>query len=190
MDFDYDGMNEGSRRKVVAAFRQLIEVDNHKALVSVKSLDQHRVVKELVAAAFDKNKFAGAKIRGGPKEFTLNAGEGKGQNAIVDTTRIDQHMWCPSLVGSDRSVLRPTLYDAVEQEDRVTMCNVLRDAAKPVGIKKIGERSSLLWKLGQKTCEGKTCFDEELKGELKTEFKSGRTCGKYGQRLQPMFWRI
>ena len=49
MDFDYDGMNEGSRRKVVAAFRQLIEVDNHKALVSVKSLDQHRVVKEVVA---------------------------------------------------------------------------------------------------------------------------------------------
>ena len=49
----------------------------------------------------------------------------------------------------------------------MTMCNVLRDAAKPVGIKKIGERSSLLWKLGQKTCEGKTCFDEELKGEFK-----------------------
>ena len=125
---------------MVAAFRQLIEVDNHKALVSVKPLDQHRVVKEVVAVAFDKNKFAGAKIRGGPEQ----PGERKGQHAFVDTTRIDQHMWCPSLVGSDRSVMRRTLYDAVEQEDWVTMCNVLRDAAKPAGTKKAGERSSLL----------------------------------------------
>ena len=36
MDSGYDGMNEGSRRKMVAASRQLIEVDNHKDLVSVK----------------------------------------------------------------------------------------------------------------------------------------------------------
>ena len=96
----------------------------------------------------------------------------------MDTTRIDQHMWCPSLVGSDRSLLRRTLYDAVEQEDWATMCNVLRDAAKPVGIKKVGERSSLLWKLGQKTCVGKTCVDEELKGEVKKQ--STRAAGLVG----------
>ena len=56
----YDGNKEGSRRKMVTAWRRFIEVDCHKALVSVKLLDQHRVVKEVLAQG----------IREGPEEFT------------------------------------------------------------------------------------------------------------------------
>ena len=45
------GIKEGSMRKIEVALRQFIEVDNHKALVSVKPLDRHRVVKEVVGPA-------------------------------------------------------------------------------------------------------------------------------------------
>ena len=47
-------------------------------------------------------------------------------------------------------------------------CATLREAAKKVGIKKIG------------------CFDENMKVRSKTERRSGRTCGKYERRLQLM----
>ena len=44
----YDGIKESLRRKVATALRHFIEEDNKQALVSVKLLDQHRVVNELV----------------------------------------------------------------------------------------------------------------------------------------------
>ena len=48
-----EGIKESSRRKVVQAPSQSIEVDNHKALDSVKLLDPHRVVRELVGPTFN-----------------------------------------------------------------------------------------------------------------------------------------
>ena len=54
IDVVYDGVREDSRRNSVPALRQSIEIDFHKALVSVQLLDQHRVVKEEVGHAFDK----------------------------------------------------------------------------------------------------------------------------------------
>ena len=49
----------------------------------------------------------------------------------------------------------------------MTIYNVLGDAAKKVGIKKVGERTSSLWRLNEKMGEGKTYFDEDLKGQVK-----------------------
>ena len=40
------------------------------------------------------------------------------------------------------------------------MYHVLREAAQKVGIKKIGERTSLLWKLSEKMGAGETYFNE------------------------------
>ena len=45
----YEGIKESTIRMVVKAPRMFREVHNHKAFVSVKLLDQHRVVKALVA---------------------------------------------------------------------------------------------------------------------------------------------
>ena len=82
-------------------------------------------------------------------------------------------------VDSDWSVLCQTLCDGVAQGDWVTMYNVLRDAAKDVGIKKVGERTSLLWKLSEKNVEGKTDFGEDLKGEVEHRLaeRTGRVSG-------------
>ena len=41
----------------MAALRQFIQVDNHNASVSVKLVDEHRVVNEVVRFAFDKTRF-------------------------------------------------------------------------------------------------------------------------------------
>ena len=54
----YEGINESSRRKVVAALEQFVEVDTHKAAVSAKLLDQHRVVMESVGTRFNLAKKA------------------------------------------------------------------------------------------------------------------------------------
>ena len=43
-----------------------------------------------------------------------------------------------------------------EQQGWVAMYGGLRDAAKQVGINHVGERTSLLWKLGEKKGEGQT----------------------------------
>ena len=43
----HEGIKEKAEGKVVAALRQFIEVDNNKALVSVKFVDQRRVVREV-----------------------------------------------------------------------------------------------------------------------------------------------
>ena len=43
IDDVYEGIKKNSKRKVVAALRQVIEVHHHKAVVSVKLLDQHHV---------------------------------------------------------------------------------------------------------------------------------------------------
>ena len=88
IDVVHDGIKEGSRRKMVASLRQFIEVDHHKGLVSVKLLDQHIVVQEVLGPALDKKTSPDAKIRSGPEELTWKVGERKGQTASVDTTRI------------------------------------------------------------------------------------------------------
>ena len=62
-----------------------------------------------------------------------------------------------------------------------SMNNVLREAAKKVGIKNC---TTLFWKLNEKTGAGET-IDEQLKGQAKnTDTRSGRTCGKCGRRRQ------
>ena len=43
-----------------------------------------------------------------------------------------------------------TLFDGVEEEDSVNMYIALWEAAKNAGIKKVGERTNLLWKLSKK----------------------------------------
>ena len=46
------------------------------------------------------------------------------------------------------------------------MYKTLREAAKKVGIKKVGERTSLLWKLSEKKRDVDSCFGENLKGQV------------------------
>ena len=58
---------------MVAASRRFTEVDNHKTLVSVKLLDQHRVVKEVLGPAFDTETDPSVNVREGPYELTLRA---------------------------------------------------------------------------------------------------------------------
>ena len=58
----------------MTALRKFIEVDNHEASVSVKLLDQHRVVKELVGRAIDTVDHKGATVKQGPEELTLRIG--------------------------------------------------------------------------------------------------------------------
>ena len=65
----YEDIKEGDRRKMVEALTQFIEIHSHNALVSIKLLDQTRMVKEVVGPAFGN--FPGAKIRKGPDELTL-----------------------------------------------------------------------------------------------------------------------
>ena len=47
IDVVYDGFQEGSWRNMVADPRQFVAAQSPKAMVSVKQLDQHRVVKEV-----------------------------------------------------------------------------------------------------------------------------------------------
>ena len=55
----------------------------------------------------------------------------------------------------------------VDQEDWESMHNTLREAAKKVGIKKIGERTSLLWKLSEQKTARYLCLNENMKGQVK-----------------------
>ena len=75
--------------------------DSHKALFSVKLLDQHRVMKELVCP-----KIKDAAVKEEPEEFTS------------------------PLVDSDSGALWQTLYDGADQEDWESMYSTLREAAK------------------------------------------------------------
>ena len=59
------------------------------------------------------------------------------------------------MVDSDWSALCPTLYDGVGQEDGVVRCGALREVSQKVCIEKVGERMSLLWKMGVKKVEAK-----------------------------------
>ena len=61
----------------MTALRQFIEVDNQKALVSVRLLDQHRVVDEVVGSSLARRNFPDARRRGGPTELAFRAGERK-----------------------------------------------------------------------------------------------------------------
>ena len=76
----------------------------------------------------------------------------------------------PLLVDSDWSARCQTLYDGLNK----------RIGRRPRDMEKVGERTSLLWKLSEKRGEGKTYFDEDLEGHVEN-------CGKYGQlhRLMP-----
>ena len=82
IDVVYDGIKEGSWRNMVAALRQFIEFDNHNALVTVKLVDQHRAVTELVGPSFDQRKLPDARIRRGPEELTLKSGGKKGTERL------------------------------------------------------------------------------------------------------------
>ena len=55
---------------MAAMHEAVIEMDNHQAVVSVKLLDQHRVVGK-VEPVSNKETYRGAKIRG-PDELTLS----------------------------------------------------------------------------------------------------------------------
>ena len=46
------------------------------------------------------------------------------------------------------------------------MYHKLRESAKNVGIKKIGERTKLLWKLSENTRAGESYFAKHLKGQV------------------------
>ena len=128
---------------MVAALRQFIEV-----LISVKLLDQHRLVKELVGPRFNLAEFKDAEMMEGSE--ILRVGERRGQTAIAETTRVGRNRWSPPLVDSDWGVLYQTLYDGVDQEVWESTYNTMREAAKNVGIMKVRWRTSLLWKLSVK----------------------------------------
>ena len=113
--------------------------------------------------------------------LTLRKGARLGQSALVDTTRVDQNKWSPAFVDSDWGALCWTLHDGVDHENY----NTLWKAAKKGGIKKIGDRLSLQWKLSENKRAGALCFDENLKGQV-TNRAQKRPCGKYGRRLQLM----
>ena len=70
----YEGINESSRRKVVAALGQFVEVDTHKAVVSVKLLDQHRVVMESVGTRFNLVDVKKSLSQGRTKRTSLEEG--------------------------------------------------------------------------------------------------------------------
>ena len=65
-----------AERKVVAALRQFIEVDNRQALVSVMLLDEHRVVRELVGPKFNLVDFQDAEVNEAPELLALRKREG------------------------------------------------------------------------------------------------------------------
>ena len=56
---------------------------------------------------------------------------------------------------------------AVEEEDWESRDYILCETAKKVGIKKIGERTSLLWKLR----EGDRYFDDNAKCQVENEIQ-------------------
>ena len=63
----------------------------------------------------------------------------------------------------------------------MTMHNVRRDAAKESGHQKVGERTSLLWKSSEKKGTCKTCFDEDLAGQVyKQSRRAERLVGRKG----------
>ena len=73
----------------------------------------------------------------------------------------------PPQVNSNWSALCQTLHDRVDQEDWESKNNTLREAATKVGIKKVGERTSLLWKLSEKKRAAELCFGRTYKGHFK-----------------------
>ena len=107
-----------------------------------------------------------AAVNSGPEEFTLGVMKRRGQKAFVDTTRIDR-IWRPPLVDSDWGArcARRCMMEWNRRIWRESMYNTLREGAKKVDIKKIGERTNLLWKLSERKRE--SYFDEKMKGQVK-----------------------
>ena len=75
-----------------ASLRQFIEVHSIKALVSVKMLDQPRVVKELVGPRYLVGS-QDAEVKEGPEKLALRKGERREQKVFVDTTRMNRKKW-------------------------------------------------------------------------------------------------
>ena len=77
----YDWLQE---RKVVAALRQFFEVDSHKALVSVKLLDQDRVLKDVVGPTFNLWISKMQRSKKDQKSVSCESVKDGGQKAFVD----------------------------------------------------------------------------------------------------------
>ena len=121
-------------------------------------------MKELVGFAFNMLEFSEAKMKRGLEELTLRVGERKGQKAIVDTMRIDRNKWSPPLVVRcelSKRIGRPC----------TTHCGRRR---RSWVVRKIAERTGLLWKLHENKGAGETYFDENLKGQVKTRTQEGK----------------
>ena len=91
----YDCVNECSKRKMVAALRQFMEVDNHKALVSVKLLEPASRCERSGGPCVRQKKIPAAKMKQGQEKSSSRAGDREAQKAFLDTTRNDQNKWRP-----------------------------------------------------------------------------------------------
>ena len=60
----------------------------------------------------------------------------------------------------------------VERAAHRNLCNT--EKASDSGVEKIGERTSLLWKLSEKKGAGETDFDEHVQGQVNTKRKRQR----------------
>ena len=79
----------------------------------------------------------------------------------------------------------------LNKEGWQSMYNTLQGVVKKVDMKKIGDRTSLLWKLSERNGADDTYFDEHLKGQVKkSERRSGRTSKRYGRRHESGALRI
>ena len=108
----YEGIKETSRKKVVAALRQFI-LSPSCCWISIDFTD---AVKEW------------------PEELTLKKGERRGTEGLRGG--IERNKWSPPECDSDWSALCQTLYEGVDQEDWESICNIVREAAKKVGLRK------------------------------------------------------
>ena len=80
----------------------------------------------------------------------------------MDTTRIDQNKW--ALIWWIQTGVRCAKLCMMELSSRIgSHCTT----AKKWSIKLIKERTGLLWKLSDKKGAGETCFDENLKDQIK-----------------------
>ena len=61
------------------------------------------------------------------------------------------------------------------------MCDTLREVAKKVGIKEVGERTSLLWKLSAKKRAGELCLDENMTGQITNRTQERKMGGVVGR---------
>ena len=102
---------------------------------------------------------------------------------------MDRNKWGLPLVDSDWC---QTVHEGVDQEYWESMCNTLREVAKKVGIKEVGERTSLLCKLSARKRAGELCFDENMTGQITNrtqERKMGGIVGRCFADVQREKWK-